>query len=223
MAYRPTPFTTGEKYHLYNRGTEKRDIYLDKSDYNRFLKLLFLSNSPHSINVRDIEHTEDSIFNFDRGYPLVAIGSYCLMPNHFHLLVTPLVDDGVSLFMRKLGTSYSMYFNKKYERSGALFQGKFKSSHANTDEYLKYLYAYIHLNPVKLIQSDWKEVGIRDIDSSLAYLRSYRYSSFIDYSGKDRDEASIINPVEFPEYFKEASDHLDELTDWLQYPSLGRT
>lgn len=217
MSQRPISFSEGEFYHVYNRGTDKRSIYLDKSDYKRFVELLYLSNSSHSFVVRDIYRNNEDIYEYDRGDSLVAIGTYCLMPNHFHILVTPLVENGISKFMNKLCTSYSMYFNKKYNRTGALFQGKFKAEHADTDEYLKYLYAYIHLNPVKLIDSTWKEEGIKDAAKSFDFAASFQYSSLPDYLGKIREENIILNPAPFPEYFPSAENIEKELFEWLEY------
>lgn len=109
-----------------------------------------------------------------------------------------------------------MYFNKRYERTGNLFQGKFKSQHADNDEYLKYLFSYIHLNPVKLIQSDWKDVGIRDINGAKKYLDEYRHSSLHDYFGR-REESKIIDKNKFPEYFINKHEVDTELIEWLSY------
>jgi putative transposase len=217
MTTRFTPIVIEEFYHVYNRGTDKRVIFLDSADYTRFIELLFLSNSEHSVNVRDIKKIEHSVFDFDRGKNLVAIGAYCLMPNHFHILVTPLVENGVSIFMGKLCTSYSMYFNKRYVRTGALFQGTFKSEHADTDQYLKYLYAYIHLNPVKLIDRNWKEEGIQNGDIAYEYAANYSYSSLKDYVGNTRLENEIINRKPFPEYFSSSTDVKRELFEWINY------
>ena len=91
------------------------------------------------------------------------------MPNHFHILVKEKIENGISKFMGKLTTGYSMYFNKRYDRTGSLFQGVFKSVHADSDEYLKYLFAYIHLNPIKLINPEWKENGIKDKNRANAF------------------------------------------------------
>ncbi|OGJ11058.1 hypothetical protein A2467_03325, partial [Candidatus Nomurabacteria bacterium RIFOXYC2_FULL_36_8] len=151
MGLRRTPLVRGEYYHIYNRGVEKREIFLDKEDYFHFLKLLYICNSNKSITLRNISD------NFDRGETIVDIGAYCIMPNHFHVLCYEKIENGISTFMKKLSTAYAMYFNKKYIRTGILFQGRFKSEHANTDGYLKYLYAYIHLNPAKLKNPKWKE------------------------------------------------------------------
>ncbi len=217
MGVRSTQFAEDEYYHVYNRGVDKRVIFKNNSDYQRFQELLFLSNTSGSINVRDIKKRHSVVYDYDRLEELVAIGAYCLMPNHFHILLTPLVDNGVQIFMQRLATSYSMYFNRRYERTGALFEGRFKAKHADEDEYLKYLFAYIHLNPVKLMQSDWRESGIQDIAGAFTYLQSYHYSSLVDYMGSKRPENGILLPAQFPEYFVTAHDHKSELVEWLLF------
>ncbi len=220
MSQRSVSLAENEPYHIYNRGTDKRTIYVDQADYKRFVELLYLSNSTQSFVVRDIYRAQEEIFEHDRGNPLVAIGAYCLMPNHFHILLHQLVDEGISKFMNKLGTSYAMYFNKKYNRTGALFQGKFKAKHATTDEYLKYLYAYIHLNPVKLTDSTWKEEGIKDAAKSFDFAASFQYSSLLDYLGSVRKEGKILDPRLFPEYFVTPQDIKNEMFTWLEYKEI---
>lgn len=217
MAMRAVNLAAGEFYHVYNRGTDKRIIYQQPSDHERFREMLYLCNSQYSISLRDIHDSYSSVYEFDRGKNLVAIGAYCLMPNHFHILATQLVDQGLSLFMSKICTGYSMYFNKKYGRSGALFQGRFKAELADKDEYLKYLYAYIHLNPVKLIDPEWKEKGSKDVAKSFDFAASFAYSSLPDYLGISRLEKAIIDPSPFPEYFKTAEEVRGELFDWLNF------
>lgn len=217
MATRTIDLVEGEYYHVYNRGTEKRTIFMDTADYVRFMELLFLSNSTKPVNVRNIRRDHNSIYDFDSGDKLVAIGAYCLMPNHFHILATPIIEGGLSTFMNKLSTGYSMYFNKRYKRTGSLFQGSFRSKHANGDEYLKYLFSYIHLNPIKLIQSDWKEIGVKNIDTTFQYVSSYRYSSLMSYLNLGGKYKVIINPEKFPEYFPSSENIKHELFEWLKY------
>lgn len=219
MTQRMFSFAYGEFYHAYNRGTDKRVIFQDTADYRRFVELLFLSNSVFAVDIRYVRKFNDSIYDFDRGDPLVYIGAYCLMPNHFHILLTPVVEGGVQIFMQKLSTGYSMYFNKRYERKGALFESRFKARHANSDEYLKYLFSYIHLNPVKLIQPDWKESGIRDIERVKQYLDTYEFSSLKDYFGH-RIQSDIIESIKFPEYFSSKQQVDAELLNWLAYAEL---
>jgi REP element-mobilizing transposase RayT len=217
MATRTFTFAQGEFYHLYNRGVEKRIIYQDTADYSRFLELLYVANTKKETDLRSISRHHESLYDWDRGENLVKIGAYCLMPNHFHILLTPIQENGVSRFMSKLGTSYSMYFNKKYERTGGLFESEFKAKHANSDQYLKYLFAYIHLNPVKLIQSDWKERGIADVEAAYKYVSSFPYSSLVDYQEIIRPERVIIESSAFPNYFKSTSSRKAELFEWLNF------
>ena len=214
MSQRKTTFACGEFYHVYNRGNSKQVIFRDAADYIRFQLLLFVANASVSFNFREVK--KGGLFNFERREILVHIGAYCLMPNHFHILLTPVVENGVQLFMQKLSTSYSMYFNKRHERSGGLFEGRFKSVYVDSDEYLKYLFAYIHLNPVKLIQADWKEVGIRDKKKTISYLSKYKYSSLPDYVKiLKREEQKILSPSSFPEYFLTPESWFDEVIEWL--------
>ncbi len=217
MTTRKLSFSHNEFYHVYNRGVDKRTIFQDAKDYERFVNLLYLTNSKNSIDLREIKRDEINVYEYERGDELVAIGAYCLMPNHFHLLLTPVIEGGVTKYMNKLCTSYSMYFNKKYLRSGTLFEGKFKAEWADTDQYLKYLYAYIHLNPVKLIQSDWKEQGIADFEKAYLYAKDYRFSSLAHYFGSARPEQVILNTSLFPEYFVTEASMQNELFEWLAF------
>lgn len=122
---RKITFSVDEHYHIYNRGTDKRQIFLDHDDYDRFVKLLYLCNGTESIVFRDIPIGET--YGFDRGETLVDIGAYCLMPNHFHLLLREKNEGGISLFMKKLSTGYSMYFNlKKQENRQNCPKGRIK-------------------------------------------------------------------------------------------------
>lgn len=144
------PFVTGCFYHLYNRGVEKRDIYLDKFDHHRFLETVnFYRNDPVPMKLSDFRRGVIKLKKIEYQNELVNIYCYCLMPNHFHLLVQQLKDDGISMFMRKLSDSYTKYFNTKYKRIGSLFQGPFKARLIEDDEYLLQLSKYIHKNPSK--------------------------------------------------------------------------
>ncbi|KKQ21497.1 MAG: Transposase [Candidatus Nomurabacteria bacterium GW2011_GWA1_37_20] len=208
MALRKQSLEIGEFYHLYNRGTDKRVIFLDNQDYHRFLFLMYICNTLKSIELRNIGE------NFDRGETIIDIGAYCLMPNHFHILVHEKEEGGISKYMLKLMTSYSMYFNKKYKRTGKLYEGVFKSTHAGSDRYLKYLYSYIHLNPAKLIDKNWKNNKNKNTINLLKYAFVYQYSSLKEYINS---KFKIINPTSFPTYFKNPGDHKKELLEWLSF------
>lgn len=213
-------FSVGEYYHIYNRGIEKRNIFLDTGDRERFLRLLYVANGSVPFKFSDIKNSAYS--KIERGDPRVAIGAYCLMPNHFHMLIRETVEGGISAFMEKLMTGYSMYFNKKYVRVGPLFQSRFKAQHVDNDNYLKYLFAYIHLNPIKLIDPEWKENGIANIKSAEMYLKDYRFSSYADYMGVSREENTTILKEEFPDYFETPREFGDFVKDWLLYRDDGQ-
>lgn len=213
-------FSEGEFYHIYSRGVNKSDVFLSDQDRNRFTNLLFLCNSQKSVVFEDIKRVTQGrslpIYNFDRGDSIVDIVAYCLMPNHFHLLLYEKKSNGISIFMKKLLTAYSSYFNKINERTGPLFEGRFKARHADKDEYLKYLFSYIHLNPVKLVESGWKEEGIKDKDRAQRFLEEYRYSSYPEYAqGLARPERLILNKEVAPEYFESGVDFDDFISEWL--------
>jgi putative transposase len=213
----------GDFYHLYNRGTDKRKIFLTKRDYERFLSLLYVANSKKPVRLDDVprspqgETLRDILLAVDRGETVVDLAAYCLMPNHFHLLVKEKEAGSISRFMQKLTTGYTMYFNKRHGRSGVLLQGVFKSEHVAEDRYLKYLVSYIHLNPIKLIDRKWKENGIRDRKKAEKFLEQYMYSSYIDYGGIGRLEQKLITKRALPHYFETSKDFKASVTEWLGY------
>lgn len=216
MPFRKTSFVSGEYYHIYNRGNSKQKIFRDKNDYLRFLGLLFACNSSENFKVDNL-HKKQSLLESLRGDQIVYIGAYCLMPNHFHILITDTGEGNISKFIQKVVTAYVMYFNKKYQRSGSLFEGKFKAEHANTDKYLKYLFSYVHLNPIKLIDSRWKERGIKNKTKALEFLGKYQYSSYLDYLEKERPERVILNKEFFPKYFLTKKEFIKDILSWIDY------
>ena len=223
---RSIEFSVSEYYHLYNRGIEKRKIFTNTNEYFRFLILLYLCNNDTKVDIGDHLRqglTLSEIFQIDIGKELVSIGCYCLMPNHFHMLIKEKTEGGISLFMQKLQTAYTMYFNKKNDRSGSLFQGTFKAKHINKDTYLKYLFAYINLNSIKLIDPEWKENGIKDLSKSEKFLSEYEYSSYLDFVGIKRVENKILNLSEFPEYFNSELEFKDFIKEWLNFKDLEDT
>lgn len=205
-----------EFYHVYSRGVDRRVTFSDNRDYEHFLKLLYLCNSTERIEIRNLPKFM-SVYYKKRPGTLVDIGAYCLMPNHFHLLLYEKEDGGITKFMAKLLTAYVKYFNKKEKRIGALFDGRFRARYVDDDSYMHYLYAYIHLNPLKIIQKDWKEKGIKDIGVAENFLREYTPSSFQDYIGEGRMEAVILNREPFPEYFTEKGDFPNFIKEWIEY------
>jgi putative transposase len=222
---RKNEFAIGEYYHLYNRGVDKRVIFNNPSDYWRFLALLYLGNSQKEVCLGDYSKEERqliNLFNEKNDKKLVSIGAYCLMPNHFHLLVREEMENGTSTFMKKLLTSYSMYFNKKYERTGTLFEGRFKSKHIGEDRYLEYLFSYIHLNPLKIIDHDWRENLNFDKTKAKNFLDNYRYSSYQFYCNKKHPENKILGAYNFPTYFENRNSFQVFIDNWLNFSDLER-
>jgi putative transposase len=220
MSIRKINFVEGEYYHIYNRGNGKQKIFHDNQDYRHFIDLLYILNTKQNLNLFHLGRSSTfDVYNIDITDKLVSVGAYCIMPNHFHILITQISENGISKFMQKLSTAYVMYYNKKYKRTGSLFEGKFKSEHVSDDIYLKYLYSYIHLNPIKLINNKWKEEGIEDKNEAIKYLNQYKYSSYLDYFGVDRVQNKILNTDNFPKYFKTKDNFKKEIFEWLSYNS----
>ena len=228
MGYRKTNFVEGEYYHIYNRGNSKQKIFFDDYDRDRFTKLLYLCNSDKNVDFReDIVRKKIEAWDFNRGERLVSIGAWVLMDNHFHLYLTinpnknskKILFRGneISEFLHKILTSYSKYINTKYKRVGSLFENKFKDTHINNNNYAKYLFSYIHLNPVKLVNSKWKESGIKDLKKIQDFLKKYKWSSYLDFKQVDRVQRKILNIEDFPEYFHNIEDFDKEILEWLNF------
>jgi putative transposase len=213
-------FAPEEFYHIYNRGTEQRNIFSSRDNYERFLSLLYVCNGTIPADLKLQGSTLYEVSKIERGEPLIDIGAYCLMPNHFHLLVRERTDNGISKFMQKLTTGYTMYFNKCNERTGSLFQGRFKAKHVKDDRYLSCLIAYIHLNPIKIIDPQWKDHGITDYRKAENFLDQYKYSSFLDYCDKNRTEKILVNKNVLPKYSETHKDFETNTKEWLQGSTL---
>jgi len=175
---RKIPFVIGQHYHTYNRGTDKRIVFNDKWDLDRFVQSIDEFNSQDPIgSIFQNRYHKDTL-----GPPrskLVDIICYCLNPNHYHFILAPLVEGGIEKFMQKLGAGYTKYFNDKYKRSGVLFQGRYKSIHINTDDYLMYLSAYINLND--------RVHKLNNKDTQNEKIELFWKSSWGEYMGEDKE------------------------------------
>jgi len=179
-------FYNGGFFHVYNRGVDKRDIFLNNYDRKHFLLLMKVLNDvnfkPHSA----ISKMRN--FDTDKQRPYVRIICYALMPNHYHFLVEQLLDDGVSIFMSRLANAYTKYFNNKQKRCGRLFESSFKSREVKTDNYLLRLTRYIHLNLLDLIFPGWKRGGKVDWGSASVFLENCPWSSYQHYIDLEDDK-----------------------------------
>jgi len=187
-----------EYFHIYNRGAHKALIFNDQSDYWRFLYSLYLSNS--NIPFVFAEISERNIFALDRGQVLVDIIAYCLMPNHYHIYVKENEPGNITKFIRRLSTAYTMYYNKKYDHSGTIFQGRYKAKPVVDEIYSATLINYIHLNPFGIEVPDLSKDGKADYaKEAYDYSRKYDYSSLKDYLGEIRPQKAIIGRFNLPE------------------------
>ncbi|PCI29042.1 hypothetical protein COB55_02875 [Candidatus Wolfebacteria bacterium] len=213
---RKIKFVVGEYYHIYNRGVDKRVIFSTKYDHVRFMILLAVCNDDVQLSRNMIPKlTLDSMAIENRVSPIVSIGVYSLMPNHFHIVIKEIVQGGISKFMHRLSTAYSMYFNNRNNRTGSLFEGAFKAKHINDDRYMYHLFSYIHLNPLKLVDKNWKDNNPSSCKSNKSFLTHYQYSSYLDYSGVVRIENSILDRENFPKYFDNKEEFQSMIYKWL--------
>ena len=172
---RKIQFSNNQYYHIYNRGVDKRDIFIDERDCQKFLRNLkdFNNKSYYEQRARVIEEKKE-LSSFLEGFErVVEVVTYSLAPNHFHLILKQLTENGISNFMHKTGTSFTNYFNKKYDRSGSLFQGTYKAIHIGSDEYLLWLSAYVNGN-----------IEIHNIEKA----EFYNWSSYRDFLCGEKSE-----------------------------------
>ncbi len=175
----------GKIYHVFNRGVEKRQIFISKKDYERFIINLILFNTTNEPFSNVARYNLQEAYKKMPDQNLVKIHAFALLPNHFHFMLEQVENGGISKFMHRIEMGYSRYFNIFYERSGHLFQGTYKLVPADKDAYLLYLPLYIHLNPLELLPSekDWKEIGVRNKKKTLDFLKKYPWSSLGEYMG----------------------------------------
>ena len=214
-----------ELFHTLNRGVDKRRIFLDSQDYSRFVYDLYEFNDQERVvdlsyrtrNSRDIVSHETKK---KKRKLLVNIHCFCLMPNHYHLLLSSKVENGISLFMKKLNIGYAKYFNFKYKRTGTLFEGRFKSVTVANDAHLLYLPYYIHLNPLDLIAPTWRERKINNSRKAVEFLENYRWSSYLDYIGK-KNFPSVIDTSFLSEIIGSVDSYKKETLEWLDSMDLS--
>lgn len=181
-------FSSGSIYHIYNRGNNKEKIFLEDKDYGSFLFRLGMSLGYEK---KELDHAllsfPKSRVAFNTSKNLFLLHAFCLMPNHFHLLIEQLTDIPISNLMLRACTSYAMFFNKKYNRVGHIFQDQFKAVPIESDRQLRWLSSYIHMNPVK--------------DALVDNPIDYKWSSFVDFMDSRQPELPLISRKVFPNIF----------------------
>ena len=144
---RKHPLVTDQYYHIYNRGVDKRDIFMSKKDVSRFTLSIKQFNKICPVgSLRDNMRDKLSSKRRQKENPLVSIVCYCFNPNHFHFILKQETDGGISEFLKRLLGGYSRYFNKVHNRNGTLFQGRFKSHLINDDQYFLKIFPYVNIN-----------------------------------------------------------------------------
>lgn len=223
---------TGSIYHVINRGVERRNIFTCDSDYYRFIHDLYEFNDedspvrdyryilsgtvPDKIDIADISSYKRRMKHEPKKRKLIVeILAFCLMPNHFHLLLRQVRDGGIPLFMRKLG-GYVVYFNKRYERVGSLFQNRYKAVEITDDRQLTTIFSYIHTNPIELVEHTWKTSGVKNFTNAKRQLHEWRWSSYLDYIGR-KNFPSVINRNLFTELFGGPKGCEHAVRDWVKY------
>ncbi len=235
---RKIQFAKGNFYHIFNRGVEKRDIFKDDNDRWRFLQGLFLFN--------DEKTTANLLWQMEKNRGRVTFGvlkeffakekrkrdslvriiADCLMPNHFHLLLEEIKENGISRFMHKLGTGYAEYFNNKYNRVGTLFQGRFKAISVEEETYLEYLLVYINvINPGELVEPKLKEVGVKNVKKIMRFANDYSWSTHQEYIGKRESiiiEKGLLGEI-FPDgrKYRQFTEDILESKKWEEIKGLS--
>ena len=208
----------GDFFHLVNRGVDKRIVFEEENDYLRFIN-----------NLSDFNDTENVIYNYrerrkkrqfsDVGRPkiqLVDILSWTLIPNHPHIFVQEKINQGTSLFSKKIFGGYTKYFNEKRKRDGVLFQGKTKIIKVERDAHFAHLPFYIMSNALDLIKSDWRKQEIKDIQKAIDFLKKYKYSSFQNLTGKE-NFSFVINKQLFLKLFDTNEKKFEkDFIEWLK-------
>ena len=200
MPSRIIPYVNDHFYHIYNRGSEKRPIFENQRDYQRFLKTLryYQIEGPKP---RFSRFPSPLVNKLDESKQIVEIIAYCLMPNHFHLLIKQLKDGGITEFVGKLSNSYTKYYNTKNNRVGHLFQGEFKAVIIESDEQLTHVSRYLHLNPYVACLT--KEVD------------QYKWTSYREYI--DQGFPGLCSKEEVLSHFKGPQDYQQFVLDQASY------
>ena len=201
-----TQLVNDEIYHVVFRAVGDSVVFNNENDYYRGIFSIYEFNNKKQVSIwhrrqqRKAEKLKEVVLRSptpqvfavsetaktlaeEKRDLLVDILAFCFMPNHIHLLVRQLKDNGISQFMQKVGGGYVNYFNKKYDRKGHLFN-QFRAILIKTNEQLENVFVYIHTNPISLIEPGWKEKGIENPEKVIEFLENYKWSSYQDYINK---------------------------------------
>jgi len=214
-----------EIYHVLNRSMDKRKIFLDKQDYFRFIHDLFEFNNEDLVNTTfyAFKRSKDNVLEGRKKERklLVDIHAFTIMPNHYHLLLSPKIENGIVKFMQKLGAGYVRYFNIKYKRKGTIFEGRYKHILVEKEPHFYHLPYYIHLNPLDIEFPEWRVGKLRNYNKAMEFLNNYRWSSHLDYSGKN-NFPSVTNREFLLDVFGGKEKYAKSIEKWLKELELNR-
>lgn len=202
MPIRKTPLINGEIYHIISRGINSQPIFLDPQSYHRAIKSMLYYQNPYNIRFSHLIRLKNNLNLIKE--PYINILCYCFMPNHLHLLVKQIKNNGISTFMRNFLNSYGKYTNIKHKRTGPLFEGRFKAIRIETDNQLIHVSRYIHLNPYSSY-----------IIKSKAEILDYPYSSIKSYLNIKSE--TNLNTVEILSHFSIKQTYKNFLMDQADY------
>jgi len=211
---RPKP-STDEIYHIFNRGVEKRIVFLTDADKKRFAQNLYIFNDSALIINNNRPDLREVRLLSEKREKLVEILAFALMPNHYHLMVKQIAENGITEFMRKIGTGYTNYFNTKYQRVGPLFQGKYKAALLENQRHFMYLPHYIHANPLDMGFPAWRKRRLKHVASAIKFLESYPWSSYAEYTGLPSKLPRLIEPNFVNEFFESPQQYKKDFQEWL--------
>lgn len=212
----------GNFFHILNRGVEEREIFYSAEDYLRFAHNLHdFNNIEISLpyRVRHSRHEQIGHAMSDKSFltrkEIVNLFCWCLMPNHIHSLAQEQIDGGASLFSKKIFGGYTKYINEIRKRKGVLFQGRSKIILIERDEHFFHLPYYIMANPVSLIEPGWKEKGIINLEKVIKFLENYRWSSFLDLTGKENFPENINKSLFYESFDTNEIRFKKDFIEWL--------
>lgn len=227
MAIKRPQLVNSEIYHIIIRGVGDTKIFKEQNDYYRMIFSLYEFNTTKPIEIRNKRkearerkyggQSSVSLFEgIDDRDLLVEILAFCFMPNHIHLLLRQIKNNGITKFMRKVGTGYGGYFNRRYNRKGHLFQSRFQAVHIKTNDQLQTVFVYIHTNPISLVEPKWKEAGIKNTNKATQFIENYKWSSYLDYLSI-KNFPSLTNREFLEEVIGKKEKCKKFINDWIKY------
>lgn len=216
MPNQPRKYEVGGIYHVFNRGYEKRNIFLDDSDYTRFIESLYYFNNKKITKIKTARLANPGLTG--KRDTIVELLAFTLMPNHYHLIVRETIDEGISAFMQKLGNGYIGYFNERHKRSGSgsIFQSRYKSVSVQDDIQLGVVFSYVHTNPIVLKEPAWRDFKIRNARNAIRWLENYRWSSYRDYIGYS-NFPKVVQSDFFTEFYGNKNACHQAVEDWITF------